>query len=307
MCFEVQHASTGTHIFFSLSCLLSLLRLCSTLTAKTICVKDCIRVHVHIRQYCTVSILVFFLLWLCVHKSRLNAFPRSELVAGNVVTHLICVPSAWLSQDWPHLTPPAGSITDPHLSHFLSTTYTPPSLFPFQWLQVYKVTQGAGGSRKVCQRQIVWQGKTKGGQDGPESTHCPPPYLPLRTHLQLPPCHRPTSCQDTTERGEKWEGEKKNEGQRETEAATRCSRWQSRSCRPGGREDARENMVTPPVIRGKHSQLYYKSWLIWKFNTTTHYCYINPLFSALCAKPVPFLSFSFSSLSFYLSLFMLSF
>lgn len=63
----------------------------------------------------------------CVHKSLLNAFPRSDLVRGNVVTHLICGPSAWLSLEWPHLTPPAGSITDPHLSHFLSATYTPPS------------------------------------------------------------------------------------------------------------------------------------------------------------------------------------
>lgn len=90
--------------------------------------------------------------------------------------------------------------------------------------QVYKVIQEAGGSRKACQRQIVWQGRKKEGQGGPESTRCPPPYTPPRTPLQLPPCHRPTSCQDTTEMGEKWEGGKKREGQREIEEATWCSR-----------------------------------------------------------------------------------
>lgn len=45
----------------------------------------------------------------------------------------------------------------------------------------------------------------------------------------------------------------------------------------------------------------YLSWLTWKCNTTTHYCFINPRFSALCAKPVPFLSFSFSSIILSLS------
>lgn len=90
--------------------------------------------------------------------------------------------------------------------------------------QVYKVTQEAGGSRKVCQRQTVWRGKTKEGQGGPESTHCPPLHPPPRTHLQLPPCHHPTSCQDTAEMGENWEGGKTKEGQREIKEATRCSR-----------------------------------------------------------------------------------
>lgn len=180
----------------------------------------------HIKKYaCStgfVTILVVFFA-VCVHKSLLNAFPRSDLVRGNVVTHLLCGPSVWLSLEWPHLTPPAGSITDPHLSHFLSATYTPPSppvslsLFLFQRLQVYKVTQEAGGSRKVCQHQTVWRWKTKEGQDGPGSTHCPPLYLPPRTPRQLSPCHHPTSCQDiaTAEMGEKWEVEEKKEGQRE--------------------------------------------------------------------------------------------
>lgn len=258
--------------------------------------------------WCTVFMSVFLFLVFCgVHKSLFNVFPRSEMVRGNVVTHLMCGLCAWLSLDWPHLTPPAGSITDPHLSHFLSTTYTPPSPHAsdcpppllFRWLQVYKVTREAEGSRKVCQRQTARRWRTKEGQDGPGSTRCPPLCPPSRTYLQRRPCPHLKSCQDTatSEMREKWEGEQKKDCQRETgEEATRRSRWRSRSCRPRGREDGRENTVTRPVIRGKHL-----SWLTWKFNTTTHYCPINPSFSALCAKPVPF-SLSFPSLSFYLSL-----
>lgn len=151
-----------------------------------------------------------------------------------------------------HLLPPFPPAS------FCLNPRPPPSLS--QWLQVYKVTREAGGSRKVCQHQTVWQGKTKEGQVGPESTHCPPLYLPPRTHLQLPPCHHLTSCQDTaiTEMGEKWEGGKTKEGQREIEGPIQCSRWQSWSCRLRGREDGRENMVTLLVIRGKRSQLYHK-------------------------------------------------
>jgi len=212
MCFEVQLPTTGTliHISCLFLCLLSLLRLCYPLTecAKTISVEECIRVHAYISKYATFH-SCSFLLWMCVHKSLLNAFPRSELLE-EMLWLIICVPSAWLSPDWPHLTPPAGSITDPHLSHFLYATYTPsaflwhnPSLFPFQWLQVYKVTQEAAGSRKMCQRSTVWQEEKREGQDGPERTHCPLLYPPPHTHLQLPSCHQTITRQDITEMVEK--------------------------------------------------------------------------------------------------------
>lgn len=109
-------------------------------------------------MHSSVFILVFFLLWMCVHKSFLNSFPRNELVRGNVVTHIICVPSAWLNLDWPHLTPPAGSITDPHLSHFLSDTYIPPAslcLTPSLPLSISMTAGLQGDSRSRGQQKSV--------------------------------------------------------------------------------------------------------------------------------------------------------
>lgn len=161
------------------------------------------------------------------------------------------------------------------------------------------MTREAGCSRKVCQLQTAQQGKTKDGQGGPGSTRCPRPPPPPPTPLQLHPCHHLTTCQlsSTTEMRGKWEGRMQKLCQREVED-TQNSRWpNSWRCSKGGRKGARENMVTLPVIRGKQ-----QSWLTWIINTTTHYCFINPLFSALCAKPVPSLSVFLFSLSITLPL-----
>lgn len=60
-------------------------------------VQECCREYAQSKEmYASLCLCAFFFLQ-CVystHKSLFNAFPRSDLVRGNVVTHLICGPSA---------------------------------------------------------------------------------------------------------------------------------------------------------------------------------------------------------------------
>lgn len=134
--------------------------------------------------WCTVFMSVFLFLVFCgVHKSLFNVFPRSEMVRGNVVTHLMCGLCAWLSLDWPHLTPPAGSITDPHLSHFLSTTYTPPSphasdcpppcyFDDFRFTRWLEKPRAAEKCANVRQRGAEEQKKARTAQEAPAALLC---------------------------------------------------------------------------------------------------------------------------------------
>lgn len=87
MCFELQHASTGTPCFFPMSLSVQAFEF---LKNDYVCI---LILEKHVFDTVLVYFLWFLAVRVCVHKSFLNAFPRSDLVGGNVVTHQICCPA----------------------------------------------------------------------------------------------------------------------------------------------------------------------------------------------------------------------
>lgn len=148
MCYSTL---TRSHTLFSPSALLDL---CSHLLNAQNKLWACVPLTL---EECALhcQFLWSFGLCMCAHKSLVNAFPRSDLVRGNVVTHLIFGPSAWLSPEWPHLTPPVGSVTDPHLSH-LPLLEIPHPLFAITLSLFLSMTAGLQvNSRNWGQQKIV--------------------------------------------------------------------------------------------------------------------------------------------------------
>lgn len=152
---------------------------------------------------------------MCVHKSLLNGFPRSDLVRGNV-THRICCP-AWLSLGWPHLTPPAGIITDPHLSHFLSDIPTP---LYFNDRRFTRWLEKPGAAKKYsnttqCGRDK--QKKARAAQKAPTALRCILSHSLICSSFHVITRHLARTQPE--QRGERSRREKRREG------ARKRSRW----------------------------------------------------------------------------------
>ena len=174
-----------------------------------------------------------------------------------------------------------------------------------RWLEKPGAAEKCANVRQ-CGREK--QKKARAAQKAPTALHCILPHALICSSLHVIawPLARTWPQQRWERSGREKRGERARERSRRRHSAAGDRFWAA------GQEEERTEEKTwwlslSSEVNAHSCVMKYLSWLTWKFNTTTHYCYINPSFSALCAKPVPFLSFSFSSLSFYLSLFMLSF
>lgn len=181
----------------------------------------------------------------------------------------------------------------------------PPSLYFndcrfTRWLKKPGAAKKCANSRQ-CGRDK--QKRARAAKKAPTALHCVLPHTLICSSFHV--ISRPPARTWPQQRWERSGWEKRGKKARE--------RWNKRYTAAGdrvgaaGKEKKRAKEKTWWLSLSSKVKYHiditkYLSWLTWKFNTTTHYCYINPSFSALCAKPVPFLSFSFSSLSFYLSL-----